>query len=71
MTYELTNEEKIELVNQHLKNIEFSLFNFSLSLVEEQALSSPNGEVITSLNNQIAQANAKKTALLEELEGLN
>lgn len=70
MTYELTNEEKIEVISQHIKNVEYSLYNLGLSLIEEQALNSPNAENISSLNSQITQANAKKTALLSELSEL-
>lgn len=70
MTYELTNEEKISVVNQHLKNLEYSAFNLHLSIVEEEASSSPNAENLSSLNYQVAEINAKKTALLAELEEL-
>ena len=70
MTYELTVAEKNEIINQHIKNIEYSLFNLSLSLIEEESISSPSSEVISSLNAQISQATAKKTALLAELSEL-
>lgn len=70
MTYELTNEEKISIVNQHLKNLEYSAFNLSLSVIEEQAATNPNAESISSLNSQIAEINAKKVVLLAELEEL-
>lgn len=70
MTYELTSAEKLEIVNQHLKNIEYSIFNLSLSVVEEESTSTPNSETISNLNIQISQANAKKTALLAQLSEL-
>ena len=70
MTYELTNQEKISVVNQHLKNLEYSAFNLSLSVIEEEAATIPNAENISNLNLQIAEVNAKKTALLAELEEL-
>ena len=70
MTYELTVAEKNEIISQHIKNIEYSLFNLSLSLIEEESISSPSSEVISSLNAQISQATAKKTALLAELSEL-
>ena len=70
MTYELTNQEKIDIINQHLKNLEYSVFNLSLSVVEEQAAATPNTENIASLNAQISEVNAKKTALLAELSEL-
>ena len=70
MTYELTNQEKISVVNQHLKTLEYSAFNLSLSVIEEEAATIPNAENISNLNLQIAEVNAKKTALLAELEEL-
>ena len=70
MTYQLTNEEKINVVNQHLKNLEFSIFNLSLSIIEEEAAINPNSENISSLNAQVTDISAKKTALLAELEEL-
>ena len=70
MTYELTNQEKADIVNQHIKGVEYSLFNLGLSLIEEQAVATPNAENIASLNSQITELNAKKTALLAELADL-
>ena len=65
MTYVLTNEEKAAIVNQHIKNLEYSKFNLELSLVEENAATSSDS--IVSLESQLAELNLKKTALLEEL----
>lgn len=70
MTYELNNQEKIDIVNQHLKNLEYSAFNLSLSILEEQAAVTPNVENISALNSKIAEVDAKKTALLAELSEL-
>lgn len=70
MSYELTTEEKISIVNQHIKNVEYSIYNLNLSLVEEQAVNSPDTDKISSLNAQLAESNAKKTALLAELSDL-
>jgi hypothetical protein len=67
MSYELTNEEKATIVNQHLKNVESNIFNLEISLIEENAVSTPNATNVSSLNAQLAEANAKKTALLAEL----
>lgn len=70
MTYELTNQEKIDILNQHLKNLEYSAFNLSLSVLEEEAAATPNAANIASLNSQISEVNAKKTVLLAELSEL-
>jgi len=70
MTYELTNEEKAAIVNQHIKNLEYSIYNLQVSLVEENAVSAPDADKVSSLNNQISEASTKKTALLAELSDL-
>lgn len=70
MTYELTNEEKIAIVSQHIKNLEYGIYGLQISLIEENAVSPTDTSKISSLNNQIAEANAKKTALLAELDDL-
>lgn len=70
MSYELTNEEKAAIVNQHIKNLEYSIYNLQVSLVEENAVSAPDAAKVSSLNSQISEANTKKTALLAELDEL-
>ncbi len=66
----LTNEEKSGIVSQHIKNVEYSLYNLNLSLIEENAVSSPDADKISSLNDQMADLNAQKTALESELANL-
>jgi hypothetical protein len=66
----LTNEEKSGIVSQHIKNVEYSLYNLNLSLIEENAVSSPDATKISSLNDQISDLNAQKTALQSELSNL-
>ena len=70
MTYELSTEEKVSIVNQHLRNISFKKYNLDLSLVEEQALSAPNQERIAVINSDMAEVVAQTAALLLELESL-
>lgn len=65
MTYELTNEEKAAIINQHIKNLEYSIFNLNLSLIEENA--SESSSSIDSIEAQLEELNSKKTALLAEL----
>jgi hypothetical protein len=70
MTSILTNEEKSGIISQHIKNIEYSLYNLTLSLIEENAVSAPAADKIVSLNDQIEDLNAQKTALESELSSL-
>lgn len=66
----LTNEEKTTIINQHIKNLEYSKFNAQISIIEENAKSEPEAEVLTSLNAQLADYNSRITALEAELDKL-
>jgi hypothetical protein len=70
MVYELTNEEKKGIVEQHLKNIAFSEYNLDLSLTAEEALQNPSSANLLSLNSQKDDLQAQKDALLAELNSL-
>lgn len=70
MTYELNNAEKISIVEQHIKNLEFSRYNLQTTLLAEQALTSPDTAVIMNAENRIAEIDAKKAALTTELASL-
>lgn len=71
MTIELNNQEKIGIVEQHLKNIAFSEYNLTLSLIAEEALTNPSSSNLLSLNGQKADLEAQKSALIAELNSLS
>jgi len=53
MSIVLTNEEKSVIISQHIKNVDYSIYNVELSLIEENAVSSPDADKISSLNDQL------------------
>jgi hypothetical protein len=67
----LSNEDKIAIINQHKRNVEYSKYNLQVSLVEENAVSVPNAEAISSLNNQISDLDSKLSALDAEVDSLS
>ena len=71
MTSILTNEEKTTIVTQHIKNVEYSIYNLELSVIEENSVSSPDAAKISSLSDQVNQLVAQKTALTAELTTLS
>lgn len=71
MTLTLTNEEKSAVVTQHIKNVEYSIYNLELSVIEENSVSSPDAAKISSLNGQIEDLESQKTALNAELATLS
>lgn len=66
----LTNEDKLSIINQHKKNLDYAKYGFEMSLVEEQATSSPNSERITYINNEISEIDKKIEALDQEASSL-
>lgn len=67
MTYELTNDEKRNIINQHLRNLKYSQYGIEISLMEENADSAPDQENIDSLTGQLTTINDKIDVLVTEL----
>ena len=67
MTTILTNEDKASIINQHKRNLEINKFNLELSLAEENAITSPNAELVATYTAQIADFAKKITVLDAEL----
>lgn len=71
MTYELTNEEKMAIVNQHLKNLEYNKYNLKVSLIEKESVSSLQDKSFETLINQINDIDKQQAALKFELDTLS
>ena len=70
MTTSLSNEEKINIVNQHIKSVDYSIYGYELDLFQANAVSSPDAAQIAAINSRISEANTKKTALVLEKDSL-
>ena len=70
MTTTLTNEEKINIVNQHIKSVDYMIYGHELDLIQANATSSPDAAQIASINLRLSEANAKRTALVAEKDSL-
>lgn len=70
MTTTLTNEEKLSIVNQHIKSIDYSIYGYELDLIQTNAVSSPDAGQIAAINARMAEANSKKAALVIEKDSL-
>ncbi len=66
MTTLLTNADKLSVVNQHIKGIDFQLYNLELDLLEANAEATPNAENISSINGRVTSLNAKRAVLAAE-----
>jgi hypothetical protein len=70
MAYELSVQEKTDIINQHLRNVELSRYNLQLSIMEEEAKSEQDEQILEALNSNLSDLNAKKSVLLAELSSL-
>jgi hypothetical protein len=70
MTIELTNEEKLGIVEQHIKSIDYGIYGIQLDLIELNATSAPDASQVTNLNTRLTAYNAKRAALVTEKNSL-
>jgi len=66
----LTNEEKIGVVKQHMRNLVYNKYNLELSLLEESAVPKPKEDNIRTINNDLSSINLKIAALEKEISTL-
>lgn len=66
MTTLLTNADKLSVVNQHIKGIDFQLYNLELDLLEANAEATPNAENISSINGRVTSLTTKRAVLAAE-----
>ena len=62
----LTDQEKIELIDTHVRNLEYSKYNLELSLLEENAVEDKKQAAIDSIQGDIDVIDSKKAALEAE-----
>ena len=70
MSLELTNEEKADIINTHIKNLKVGRYNLEVSLIEENSLDEPSEETRALLTQEIANTNRRIEALELELTNL-
>lgn len=71
MSYELTNEDKINVINGRLRNLEVSKYDLQLSIQEENSLVSPSTQIIANHQATIDALDSKIALLQVKLEELS
>jgi transcriptional regulator NrdR family protein len=66
----LTNADKLNIVDQHIKSIDFQAYNLQLDLIEANAESPVNSETVSTITGRINSLAAKRAALESEAETL-
>lgn len=70
MTIELTYEEKLGIVDQHIKSVDYAIYGLQLDLLEIQATANPDASQVSNINTRITASTAKRAALVEEKDSL-
>jgi hypothetical protein len=70
MTYELENQEKINMINQHIKNLSYAKYDLELSKIEALAVHTVEEVAAMSFQDQIDDVTAKILKLEEILDTL-
>jgi hypothetical protein len=63
----LNKEEKAQIIGSHLKSLAYNKYNLEIDTLQENAKSSPNSDVLTSIANQVSEVEAQIAALNAEL----
>lgn len=66
----LTDDEKIIIINQHVRTLEYSLYNIELDLLEAEADDTPDAALITGKTAALAEVQKKIDALNAEKTSL-
>jgi hypothetical protein len=66
----LTNEEKLSIVNQHIKSVDYNIYGQELDLIQANAVATPDAGQISALNARITESKAKRAALVTEKNSL-
>lgn len=70
MTTLLTAQDKAMLVNQALRQIDFSIYGVELEIIQAEAASNPDESQINEYNLKLTSYGAKRSALVQELDSL-
>jgi hypothetical protein len=65
---DLEKQEKIDIINIHLKSVVNNIFNINMLIIQESAVVPINQDAVDALELQLENAFAKKQALQIELE---
>lgn len=70
MTHILSKEERTQIVNSHKKNLAMNKYNLEISIIEENAKTSPEAATIAALNSQSEGIDNQIAALDSELASI-
>lgn len=66
MSNTLTNQEKMAIIDQHIKSLDFLIYGLEMQLVQYNAAGIEDAQELERITNSLSVLNAKKTALNAE-----
>jgi|LakMenE01Jun11ns_1017448.scaffolds.fasta_scaffold8040767_1 hypothetical protein len=70
MSTELTKDEKIQIINNHIKNLKTNKYNLEVSLIEENSIELVSDITVSSLTAEISNTVSRIEALEAEITKL-
>ena len=70
ITTSLSNSDKLNILNQHLRNIEFAIYGMELDILVENAATTPSPDTLEAITGRLNSLVSKREVLLEEAEPL-
>ena len=67
----MSDSEKASSIRSKIKNIQYQKYSLELDLVAENAIEEPDAAIISSIQLQMSNLDAKQAALSNELSLLN
>jgi hypothetical protein len=62
----LTKDEKLQIINSHRKNLSYSKYNLDIDFIQENAKSTPDPIVLSTIEQELEELDNQLTALNTE-----
>ena len=71
MSTQLTKEDKVSIINSHIRTLTFNKYNLEIDILQENAKSTPSESAIANFEEQKTEVLGQITALQAELTKVN
>ena len=68
---ELSKEDKLQIISSHKRNLEYRKYGLELDILQENAKSTPNIDLVTSFQSSITEIEDQVAVLNQELATVN
>jgi len=71
MTTELTKEEKAQIINSRIRNLEQGRYSLEIDIIQENAKQNPSSEIVSLIDTKKDEISAQIAVLSSELAQVN